>query len=68
MTVKNRINFLNMTAENPVDQSVEACIEESEAVMHPTVDAALRNAGIKPSEVRLWKAVLEAVLVENQAT
>lgn len=53
MTVKNRINFLNMTAENPVDQSVEACIEESEAVMHPTVDAALRNAGIKPSEVRL---------------
>eukprot|EP00884_Botryococcus_braunii_P014064 jgi/Botrbrau1/22659/Bobra.0132s0005.1 len=49
--LKNRTNFLNMTAENPVDKSVEACIEESEAVMYPTIDAALRNAGMKPSEV-----------------
>lgn len=50
--VKGRTHFLNFASDNLVDQSVEACVEECEAVIFPTVDMALRNAGIRPSEVR----------------
>lgn len=49
--VKGRSHFLNFTSDSLVDQSVEACVEECEAVMFPTAEMAMRNAGIRPSEV-----------------
>jgi hypothetical protein len=42
-----------MSKETPLDQSVEACVEECEMVMYPTVQSALESAGIKPTEVGL---------------
>jgi hypothetical protein len=44
----------------PLDQSLDAFLEEAHMVMFDCVDKVLRNAGVSPAEVRKWK---DAVII-----